>query len=385
MRLAWFGGGAALVLTFDRYILRSFLHVFSVCVIAMFGLVVIIDLLDHLDDFLTRTGDRGTFALLARIGEYYGYQSIFFFDRAGPALLLVAVMVVLILFQRSGELHPVLAAGVPMYRVLLPLVGAASVLSGLFVVNQEWVIPQIAHAAYEGHGGNEGLNFDVESFIDHATRISIDGKSVRMAERAIDDAEFALPAPALAHQLTILKAKRAVQCPATEDRPAGWRLEGVTPRWRELELTEAGLTMVLPGDRDDAMFVATAVTCEQLYKRSSSFTKLSTRELMDRVHSPAYGAEFVHRFVVHLHGRFLQPVLNVIAVLLVLPLMVRRESPGLVVDAAVCFVALGALFGAVQGCAALAQSRLIAPDLAAWLPVIFGGSLSAWLSAWIRT
>lgn len=377
--------GLSRLLTFDRYLLRSFAHVFATCYLALFGLMVVIDLLENLDDFLARNRDGGIVGLARSIGEFYAVQTIFFFDRAGPALLVISVMVVLILFQRSGELHPLLAAGIPMYRVLLPIVGAGAVVSSALALNQEMVIPRFAHAAYAARGGGDSAAVRVESIYDNASRISIDGRNLRMAERTIEQAEFVLPAPSIASDLTILKAERAVHCPAARGRAAGWKLSGVQPRYRDLELTEAGLKIIHPGENDDEAYVVTAVTCDQLYKRGSSYALLSTRELMDRIRSPAFGAETVHRLIVHLHGRFVQPLLNVIMVLLIIPLMVRRESPGLVVDSALCAVVLAVFFGSVYAGGYLGQSHAVAPDLAAWLPVVVGGSLSAWFSGVVRT
>lgn len=373
------------MLTFDRYLLRSFVHVFTACFLALFGLMIIIDLLENLDDFLARNRGGGAIRLAETITEFYAIQSIFFLDRAGPALLVISVMVVLILFQRSGELHPLLAAGVPMYRVLLPVVGAAAVVSGLLSMNQELVIPRFAHAAYAARGGGDSAAVRVESIYDNASRISIDGRNLRMAERTIEQAEFVLPAPSIASDLTILKAETAVHCPAVSGRAAGWKLSGVRPRYRELELTEAGLKVIHPGDAQDEAFVVTAVTCDQLYKRGSSYALLSTAELMDRIRSPAFGAETVHRLIVHLHGRFVQPLLNIITVLLIIPLMVRRESTGLVADSALCAVVLAVFFGAVYAGGYLGQTHVVAPDLAAWLPVVVGGSMSAWFSGVVRT
>jgi lipopolysaccharide export system permease protein len=376
---------AARVLTFDRYLLRSFWHIFAVCFITTFGLIVVIDLLENLDDFLARNGDGGPVQLVRNVVQFYGYKAIFIFDQAGPSLTVVAAMLVLVLFQRSGELHPLLAAGVPMYRVLLPLVGAALCVSAVLTANQELVIPQIAHAAFDNRGGAEWSGLRVEPVYDYGTRIQIDGRRLQLAERTIEDALFVLPAPALAAELTILKSKRAWHRSAKAGRPAGWLLRNVEPHWDELPLTDAGRAVVLPGDRPDEIFVVTAVTCDQLYKRSSSYAQLSTRELLQRIHSPAFGMESVHQMVVHLHARLMQPLLNVIAVFIVIPLMVRRESPGLVIDSALCAGVLIVLFGLMQACLYAGQARWAAPDVAAWTPVVIGGTLAAWYSGVIRT
>jgi lipopolysaccharide export system permease protein len=374
-------------MTFDRYLLRGFLHTFGVCFITTFGLVIVIDLLENLDEFLTRNGDRGTAALMRSIVECYAYQSIFFLDRAGPALTIISLMVLLVLLQRSGELHPLLAAGIPMYRVLAPLIMASTGVYVLLALNQEFVVPRIAHAAYETRGGGDATRHDVESFTDHSTRISIDGRSIRLSNRTIDHASFVLPAPGLVHEITILEAPTATFYPAKGNRPAGWLLRDVSPPPVELRerLTDSGRDVVRLPARSKNAFVVSSVTSDQLCQRSSSYSLLSTPELLQRIRCPAFGLVSVHRLVLHFHARLVQPLLNIIAILIVVPLMVRRESPGIVADSALCGFVLAFLFGIVQFSQMLGLNQVVPADLAAWIPVVAGGAISAWLSGVIRT
>lgn len=375
---------AVRVLTFDRYLLRNFAYVFAVCFVAMFGLLIVIDLLENLDEFLAKNGDSGTQTLLQTIVRYYSFQAIFFLDRAGPSLTLISVAVVLILFQRNGELHPLLAAGIPMYRVVLPLVMGGAAVCSLLVLNQELVIPQVAFAAHESRGGKMS-QLQVEPVYDHASRISIDGQGLQLAQKTISTAEFVLPAPFLVGEMTRLQATEAIHRPARRGRPSGWLLKNVSPQWTQLSLTEEGKRLVLPVENPQDLFVATPVTVDQLYRRNSSYALLSSQELLRRIQSPAFGSMAVQRLVTHLHSRFVQPLLNMIAILLVIPLIVRRESTGLVVDSAMCGTVLAAMFGLTQGCLYFGQVQLMPPDIAAWIPVIVGGSWAAWLSGVIRT
>lgn len=374
-------------MTYDRYLLRNFLSVFAICFTATFGLVVVIDLFENLDEFLTRSGNGGPLQLIRTIGECYAIQSIFFLDRAGPTMIVISVMVVLVLLQRSGELHPLLAAGIPMYRVLAPLIAASAVASLTLALNQEFVVPQIAHAAFAMRGAGDSTKHQVESLIDHSTRISIDGQSIRLADRTIEQAVFVLPAPGLVNEITILESASAKFFPPKGRRPAGWFLRDVTPTPEEVagRLTERGQKVVLSQTGSAHLFVVSAVTCDQLYKRDSSFSLLSTPELVSRIRSPAVGLVAVHRLVLHLHSRLVQPLINLLAVLIAIPLMVRRESPGLVADSALCGFVLVVLFGLTQGSQILGVNQVIPADLAAWIPVLFGGTVSAWLSGVIRT
>ncbi len=376
-------------MTYDRYLMRNFLHTFGVCFIAMFGLVAVIDLFENLDEFLEINGGKGPLSLIQLIVTLNAYRSILFLDRAGPALTVISVMTVLILLQRSGELHPLLAAGIPMYRILRPMVFAAIGVNGLIVFNQEVLVPRVAFREHEIRHQNDLSQSQVESLTDHRTRISIDGEMVKVAERMIEKPVFVLPSPSLVNELTTLEAPSATFYPAKGNRPAGWLLRDVTyPPVAEISrnLTDRGrqLVVVLPGP-GDRVFVASAVTCDQLFKRSSSFTSLSTADLLERIKCPAISPVSVYRLVLYVHSRFTQPILNVIAVLLTIPLMVRRESPGLAVDSSLCCFVLAILFAVAQGFQSLGASYVVSPELAAWAPVVIGGTMSAWLSGVIRT
>jgi len=371
-------------LTFDRYLIASFLHVFAACFVAMFGLMVVVDLLENLDEFLARAEDRGTVVLLWNIVRYYGFQSVFFFDRAGAALLLLSVICVLILFQRSGEFSPLLAAGIPMYRVARGLIAAAIGVSTLLLVNQEFVVPRVAFQAYDSRGGAAVAN-QIEAAYDHSSHLSIDGQRLNLELKEIEEARFVIPAPGLAQEMMILEAPKARFRAENGRRPAGWILQDVTPKADAWKLTEQGRKLIVPLDNGRSAFVATAISCDQLYRRGSSFSLLSTPELLDRIHSPAFGVLSVNRLTAHVHSRLMQPLLNMAAVLMAIPLMVRRESTGLVVDATLCGLSLGTLFGIHQLCQYLGTNQVLPSDLAAWLPVIAGGGGAAWLSGWIRT
>lgn len=373
------------MLTFDRYLLRNFWHAFAVCFTALFGLVVVIDLLENLDEFINRNEGRGTVALLEKITWYYTFQSVLFIDRAGSALTVISVAVVLILMQRSGELAPLLSAGVPMRRVLLPLVFAAVFVNGLLLINQELIVPEIADWALEGRGVTAKQAPGVESAYDNQTRIIIDGKHLLPAKQTIVQPDFVLPMPEIVEELTILQAERAVFHRSKDGKPTGWYLYGVNPKYEDIPLTEEGRRIIRQVPKIDGVFVATALSPDQLYKRNSSYTMLSSLELVRRIQSPAFGLVSVHRLVLHLHSRMVQPLLNVIAVLITIPLMVRRESLSLVIDSGLCAILHGGLFGLVQVCQFLGGGHLIPADLAAWLPVIVGGCLCALVSSALKT
>ena len=165
-------------MTYDRYLLRSFFHTFGVCFVATFGLVAVIDLFENLDELLKQNGNDGMLALVWMIVKLNGYRSILFLDRAGPSLMIITVMTVLILLQRSGELHPLLAAGIPMYRILRPVIFACVALNGVLMINQETQFRRRVPGTRKSSIKTIRPSSQVESVTDHSTQIWIDGDRV---------------------------------------------------------------------------------------------------------------------------------------------------------------------------------------------------------------
>jgi lipopolysaccharide export system permease protein len=271
--------------------------------------------------------------------------------------------------------------------VLAPLIAAGAMVSLMLVLNREFVIPRIAHAAFAKRDSGDETRHWVEPFIDHSTRISIDGRCVHLATRTIEAATFVLPAPEIAHELTVLEARSAKFFPARETRAAGWLLRDVSPLPTEVSarLTERGREVVLTKPDSPDLFIVSSVACDHLCERGSSYLFLSTPELLSRIRSPATGLVSIHRMVLHLHARMVQPLLNVLAVVIAIPLMVRRGSTSVVSDSAQCGFVLALVFGVTQGSHVLGLNQMVPADFAAWIPMFFCGTLAVWLSGWIRT
>lgn len=366
---------------FDRYLMWRFLHVFVILFLTMYGLFVIIDGFTNLDDF----GEgQSTAEMLKSMSVHYLFQSVLFFDLIGSILAVTAVMVVFALLQKHSEILPILAAGVPMTRLLRPVVVGMGFLTVGVVVNQEVVLPRIAHYLEAPRGQKASGDKSVEPVYDHQTQILITGRSLFVREKRMEQAKFVLPVREVAVELTTLRARQARWKPETPTRPAGWLLEGVNPKFDDVRLTDAGAKLVLRTDKPDEIFVITGVSFDQLYSRHSSYKYLSTPDLLRRIRNPS-DVVSIKAQVMHLHTRLVRPFLNLACVFIAVPLIVRRESRSLIGSFALCSVVLGAMLGLLQLCAYLGQANLIRADFAAWLPIIACGTVGAWVMGVMQT
>lgn len=376
--------------TFDRYLLRRFLHVFAILFVASFGLFVVIDGFTNFDNFQDNADDAvGVLGIMAR---WYALQSSLFLDMAGPTIAVVTVMVVLTMLVRHSEVQPILAAGVPVFRLLVPLVTGALLVNVALSSNQEFVIPRIAHELQAGVASQTQAGTDesdtghsVEPAYDNNTHIHIGGAEVFPVERRMSDAEFTLPTPEIAQELVTLKAAEAHYLKKSDGRPAGWLLKGVAPRFDQLSLTPHGARSVLPANDPADLFIVSPIDPEMLYNRTQNFRYVSTPELVRRIRNPAYGTDTIRSQSIHLHSRLTKPIVGVIALLITVPLILMKESRNVVGNVALCTLLLGALFAIGQGFEYLGSANLISAPLAAWGPVILDGTLGAWLYGLVQT
>jgi lipopolysaccharide export system permease protein len=374
--------------TFDRYLLGRLIHTFVVFFVAAFGLYVILDLFTNIDDF--QEGAKSNAQLFVSIGEFYAYRAFEFFGLAGPILIVVSVITVLGLLRKNSETFPILAAGIPAFRLLRPLLISAGILNLGLIANQEFVMPSIAVQLQTPRGSELAQVQKVEPVYDYTNhQMLIAGEQVLLSSQTLKSAEFTIWEPELARQTTGLAAGEAVFIEETDKHPSGWLLKNLRGEFDADILTETltdeGRRRVKPRPNGKDVFIVSEVSFDQLYNRGSNLRFLSSMQLLQRIQSPATGTVPVRSQSVALHTRLTLPILCLLHVAIALPLVFRKESHSLIANMATCAGVLGLLYAITEGCFAMGRGGLMAPDLAAWLPVILIGAGSTWTSSLVQT
>ncbi|MDB5386120.1 MAG: putative permease [Planctomycetaceae bacterium] len=368
----------------DRYLLGRYWQGFIVTFLALFGLYVVLDVFSNLDEFSKTSG--GVIGIMREMAWYYLLRACSFFSTVGSMISVLGALMALALLLRHGELNPILSAGIPTYRLAVPLLMGNVFISLLLVANQELLIPRIANQLQVKPGQGSDTNEKIKPAWDYSNNIQILSGKLFFTDRRLADAEIVLPVPELVGQLTTVRSESAVYRSKSETQvKAGWHLSKVRPRFEALLLTRLGKEVILPGDHEDDLFIVTTIDFDQLANRNKFFENLSTRELMENAHNPSFSLLSLRAQTVHLHSRMTLPLFNLLLVLMVVPVIVRKESRGLVTNMGISLGVTTFALGLQQCCAYLAQAGIIRLDLAAWLPVIVCGILSAWFSGFIRT
>jgi len=127
----------------DKYIIKNFLTGYLIAFFVLIGLRIIIELFVNLDEF-SENEKLGTLQVVANITYFYGIRIPLYFRDFAGMITVVATAFTFGKMVRSGELIAVMASGVSLKRLVVPVFVIALLMTGLFVIDQEFIIPPLA-------------------------------------------------------------------------------------------------------------------------------------------------------------------------------------------------------------------------------------------------
>lgn len=369
----------------DAYILKSFLKNWAISFMVLVGMYMVLDMVFRFDEVVAikpgeDAGATGTvLSVLFNAADFYFFQSFLFFNHLSGIIPVVAAAFTLMRLSRFNELTAVLAAGVPLLRVAMPIILAGVVLNALVIVNQELFIPNLTHKLsreIDQVEGGKSEQFPVRAMQDENNSLLFAARYTPPRDGARAELLFV---DVLEHddkdQVTgMITAERAEFDPGQRV----WNLIGGA------HVTGLRADEVPAGPLPQATWQTNIDPAElQLFRKSDFVDLLSTdriNQLLDRPKS--YGRADLLRVK---HWRFTQPLMNVILLLLAIPCVLTREPGQLKAAAAKTLVLTGAAMGSIflaQQLAANPPDLALArqwPALMAWVPIFIFGPLAVFL------
>ena len=133
----------------DRYIIRSFLINYLLAFTVVVGLYILLDLIVNFDQFThaqaaAHAGNWSSFAgLVGEISSFYMYRTLLIFQQVCGIIPLLAAGFTMFRMTRNRELTALLASGVSLYRVAVPIIICAIGFNMLVVLDQEVLTPAL--------------------------------------------------------------------------------------------------------------------------------------------------------------------------------------------------------------------------------------------------
>lgn len=121
--------------TVDRYILREFLKVLALVLVSTIVLIVVVD-------YTQISGDvQQNKIAFHTVFAYYRFMLFQILNWTLPVSVLVATLITFGMFSKNNEVTAFKASGVSLYRVALPVIFIAAVMSALSYLMLEYVLP----------------------------------------------------------------------------------------------------------------------------------------------------------------------------------------------------------------------------------------------------
>ncbi len=363
----------------DRYILRSLAFNYCVALIIMISLYMLLDLFFNIDEF-TET-DETISAVIAGVGGYYGAHLFLYFSQLSGVITLFACMTTLARMRKANELTAMLASGVSLYRVAVPVMGFGLATSLFWYVDTEWIIPRVAHRLARSHEDAAGTKARGVWFVK-----DLDGSLLSALEFIPADAEMkrllVLRRAKDGSAESILEAEKANWVPIPAHPNGGlWKLVRGVERFRRVSEADLG-----PRDRVEAVPV-------DRFESSLSPEEIEVRQAQQWLNYTSAGklSELAERDPTILprirqiqHGRFATPLIHLLMLLLGLPFFLSREPANILTDAGKCLAVCGlCFFLAAVGENFVVTQRLSA--LPSWLPLIVFAPVAVVMIDRVRT
>jgi len=365
-----------LVKILDVYLIRGFVYSYVISVLIMISLYVVLDLFANLDEF-TET-QQPTFQVIRNIVSYYGYHSFLYFAQVAGMITLVAAAFTLARLQRNNELTAMLAGGVSMYRVALPIILVGLAFNVLWALDQELIIPRIADKLVRGHeeaGGKR--SFPVWCLKDRNNALlstfSFDPRTRRMEQMIVMERNAR-------GQITgTIKADLA----EWDEQRHAWRLirgSRFSRSFDEADFVTAGRMTRQPVEYYESEYTPQDLVLRQAIGWTSF---MSLGQLTSLLAKPQLIPN-MQEIVSARHVRLTQPIINFLLLLLGLPFFLNREPHNVLLSVGLCMLASVSCF-LVSFVSQNLAGTSSHPALAAWLPIMLFGPVAVVLMEGVKT
>ncbi|MCK4501849.1 MAG: LPS export ABC transporter permease LptG [Desulfuromonadales bacterium] len=121
--------------TLDLFLLKHFTRILSLCIAAFVGIYLLIDFFEKVDDFIEHHAVPTDYLV------YFVNNVPFIFIQILPLAIMTTMVLTLGGLGRTNEITAMRACGVSLWRIVQPLMALTLLLSFLFLLLNEFVIP----------------------------------------------------------------------------------------------------------------------------------------------------------------------------------------------------------------------------------------------------
>jgi lipopolysaccharide export system permease protein len=384
------------ILDQQRYL--AFFRAYFVCFIALVGLYVVIDAFSNFDEFSKRAD--GVIEIFQIMGRFYLVHMTLFYDRLCGVIGMMAAIFTVTWMQRNNELLAMLAAGISTQRVIRPVWVATLMVSGLAVLNQEFIMPRFADELQKDHDDDGTRKVRVSGRYD-SNGILIHGGEADRNARTVYQFNATIPVSVFG-AIRELESKESRYIPEDDLKAplkGGWLLRGaqLNPPVADDALVDNPILIRLDaltgfpppvGDASllggESYFLRTDMKFDAVTRKRQWYQLAQTLELMRGLNDPANAPERME-IAVFLHARILRPLSSLALMMLSLPLVLGGYGRNMFINLGLSLGTSATFYGIAFVTQYLGNNGAVSPELAAWAPLVGFGTLAVARWDTIRT
>jgi len=346
--------------TIQRYVVREYLKIFSLTLGSLILIYVIVLFFQKVDTFVKH---RAPFPL---IFEYLLYEvPEVAFQWTLPYAVLLATLLTLGMLSRHSEITAMKAGGISLYRITLPLLLTAFLMSFISFLGNEHLVPLTNQKS--------GYLLDVEVYRETPTSFFKNYKIWYHKDRRIFNIQMLDPQKRLLKGFTVYQFDDQFRCiqriDAREVKWANgrWWLSDGTVR----DFREDGSIRTTPFEEKEYALEENWAAFQTIERRSREMSYTELHQYIQKIQNSGYDAT---RYLVDLYAKYSYPLLNLIMVLIGVPFALKTGRSGGVALSIGVSVLIAFAYGVTFYIfLSFGKSGVLSPMLSTWTPTLLFG------------
>ncbi len=346
--------------TLHRYVVREYLKILGLTLSSMILIFFVVLFLDKVNLFIrNRAPSYLIFEyLLYRVPEVT-------FQWTLPYAVLLATLLTLGMLSRHSEITAMKAGGVSLYRITLPLLFIALIISFLSFLGNEYLIPFT----------NQKVRYllAVEVRKEQPTSFFKNYKIWYRSDHHIFNIQLLDPQKKVLEGFTLYQLDDSFRCIQRIDaREAKW----VNGKWwlyhgATRHFDKGGSVRMIPFEEMECSLPESWESFQTTDWKSEEMSYTELRTYIQKIQSAGYDAT---RYVVDFYSKYSYPLLNLIMVLIGVPFALKTGRSGGVALSIGLSVMIGFTYGVIFYIfLTFGRSGILSPLLSAWTPTVLFG------------
>jgi lipopolysaccharide export system permease protein len=356
-----------------RYVTREYLRVLIFALLTFTAIYFIVDFFERFDMFIKH---KAPFDVIVK---YFFFKVPFIIYQMIPIAVLLATLLTMGILSKNNEITAMKSGGVSIYKVSVPLVLIALLITALTFWSSEYVMPYTNMKVTDIK--NSVKKKKQQSFLKH-DKIWYSGKGMIYNIDYFDGKMNTLNGVTIFYFGDGVNLKKRVDAKTGEYVHGAWILmDGSVREFEDVD----GIMMTSKLKEFSEMEVKlpeSPKTLKEIHKKADEMSYNDLKRFVAKIRSEGYSAT---EYEVDMHAKLALPFVSVIMTIIGIPFALKRERTGSLAVGIGISIAIGFFYWITLSFAlSLGHAGVLPPVIAAWISLFIFLLIGAYMFSTIR-